>query len=85
VCWDDGEWIASVTFNPEHGAFILSGGYWNKDRRTVSINNNETKKLDADDAAGISNQVVNYMFSLKNKEPRGKSSGAAPQKRGPKK
>lgn len=83
--WDDGEWIATVIYNPQQLAFVLSSGYWNKDRRTVSIHDPATKKLDVDDAAGIVNQLINYMYELKNKERRKVNTlKPAPMKRGPK-
>jgi hypothetical protein len=83
--WDDGEWVASVVYNPEHNCFIMTAGHWNKDRRTISLNDGEKKKLDADDAAGITTQLVNYMYNLKKKEPRKQMLKTAPLKRGPKK
>jgi hypothetical protein len=83
--WDDGEWIATVIYNPQQLSFVLSSGYWNKDRRTVSIHDPATKKLDVDDAAGIVNQLINYMYELKNKERRKINTlKPAPMKRGPK-
>jgi hypothetical protein len=63
----------------------MTAGHWNKDRRTISVNDVETKKIEADDAAGISNQIVNYMYQLKKKQPRQQMLKAAPLKRGPKK
>jgi hypothetical protein len=84
--WDEGEWVASVIYHPEQNSFIMTAGHWNKARRTISVNDAETKKLDADDAAGISNKLVNYMFQLKSKEARNSNTlKAAPMKRGPKK
>lgn len=83
--WDDGEWVASVIYNPEHNCFVMTAGHWNKDRRTISVSSEETKKVDADDAAGITTKLVNYMHNLKKKEPRKQMLKAAPRKRGPKK
>lgn len=83
--WDDGEWVASVIYNPEQNAFVMTAGHWNKDRRTISVVSDETKKIEADDAAGISNKLINYMYNLKKKDPRKQMLKAAPLKRGPKK
>jgi hypothetical protein len=83
--WDDGEWVSSVIYHPEHNCFVMTAGHWNKDRRTVSVNDDETKKLDAENAAGIATKLVNYMHDLKKKEPRTKMLKPAPHKRGPKK
>ena len=35
--WDDGEWTGLVTWNPEHLCFIISKGFYNKTRSTVSV------------------------------------------------
>lgn len=84
--WDDGEWVSIISYNPFHSSFFISAGYWNKDRKTVSIHEPATKKLEVEDAAGITNKVVNYMFELKQKDPRKINKlKPAPMKRGPKK
>lgn len=83
--WDDGEWVASVIYNPEYSCFVMTAGHWNKDRRTISVHDAETKKIDAEDAAGISNKLVNYMHDLKKKDSRKQMLKTAPLKRGPKK
>lgn len=84
--WDDGEWVAILAYNPHHAKFVLSAGYWNKDRRTVTIHEPATKHLEENDAAGLVTKLVNYMHELKHKEPR--KIGIlkpATMKRGPKK
>jgi hypothetical protein len=84
--WDDGEWVAVLCYNPHHCGFVLSSGYWNKDRRTVTIHDPATKKLDEDDAAKLTTKLVNYLHELKYKDPRKVGSlKPAPMKRGPKK
>jgi hypothetical protein len=83
--WDDGEWVASVIYNPEHNCFVMTAGHWNKDRRTISVSSDETKKIEADDAAGITTKLINYMHDLKKKESRKQPLKTAPHKRGPKK
>src|SRR5581483_2826153 len=39
--FDDGEWVVVVTWNHEHRCFIVSKGFYNKDRNTVSIQSSE--------------------------------------------
>lgn len=83
--FDDGEWIVAITFNPEHdgGCFIISKGFWNKERRTVSIQS--SKKCSGDSAAEISKDVRNMMHDLKGKPDRFKEKlKAVKLKRGPK-
>jgi hypothetical protein len=64
--WDDGEWIVICTFNPEHdgGSFIISKGFYNKDKRTTSIQSSH--KCGGNSAADITKELRNLMHSLKN-------------------
>ena len=66
--WDDGEWIVVVTWNPEHKCFIIAKGFYNKDRRTVSIQHSE--KASGENAAELTKHVFNMMHDLKNKPDR---------------
>ena len=68
--FDDGEWIIVVSWNPKHegGSFVLSKGFYNKDRNTVSIQSNV--KINGDSAAEITREVKNAMHDLKNKPDR---------------
>lgn len=66
--WDDGEWVVTVSWNPEHKCFVVSKGYYNKDRRTVSIQSSE--KCQGDNAAEITKQVFNLMHHLKGQPDR---------------
>ena len=68
--WDDGEWAALVHFHPEHdgGSFIISKGFYNKDRRTVSVQS--SKKCDGDSAADITREIRNMMHSFKGQKDR---------------
>lgn len=63
--WDNGEWCGLISWNPDHACFILSKGFYNKDRRSVSIQN--SKKCDGDSAAEISKELHNTMHNLKDK------------------
>ena len=68
--FDDGEWILIISWNPKHegGSFIISKGFYNKDRGTISIQSNI--KADGDSAADIVNQVKNIMHQFKNLKDR---------------
>ena len=83
--WDDGEWIGFVTFNPDHegGCFIVSKGYYNKDRKTVS--QQSSKKCEGDSAAEITKELRNVMHSFKGQKDRHQDKlKSVPLKRGPK-
>lgn len=81
--WDDGEWVSLVSWNPEHKCFVISKGFYNKDRKSVSIQG--SKQCDAENAAEIANQVKNMMHSLKDQPDRHVDKlKKAPLKRGPK-
>lgn len=82
--WDDGEWVGCVTWNPDHNCFIISKGFYNKDRKTISIQNN--KKCDGSSAADIAKALHNTMHHLKS-EPDRHMDKLKPShlKRGPKK
>lgn len=81
--WDDGEWVGVVCYNPQHRCFVVAAGYYNKDRKTVSIQ--KSRKCDGKSAAEICRDLRNYLDKLKRESPR--SSGTmepAHLKRGPK-
>jgi len=82
--WDDGEWNAVVSFNPEHKCFIISKGFYNKGRKTVSLQS--SKQCDGDSAADIAKELRNIMHTLK-KTPDNyiEKLKAVPLKRGPRK
>lgn len=66
--WDDGEWVAMVHFNPDvqGGCFIISRGFYNKDRKTISIQRSEKCKYD--NPSEIVKELRNLMHELKNKK-----------------
>lgn len=81
--WDDGEWVAVVSWNPNKKCFILSKGFYNKDRKSVSVQNSED--CDSDNAADITRKVKNVMHDLKDKPDRHvEKLKKVPLKRGPK-
>jgi len=67
--WDDGEWVVMVHYHPDHdgGSFILSKGFYNKGKSTVSVQNSSKTQ---DSAIQISNEVLKVLRSLKDKPDR---------------
>lgn len=83
--WDDGEWVAVVSWNVKQACFFISKGFWNKDRKTVSIPEGNTKKCESENAADIVKDVKNIMHDLKDKPDRHvEKLKRVPIKRGPK-
>jgi Zn-finger protein len=81
--WDDGEWVCVVSWNPEHKCYIISKGFYNKDRKSVSVQS--SKNCDADNASEIVGQIRNTMHSLKDQPDRQVVKlKKVPMKRGPK-
>ncbi len=81
--WDDGEWVGVVNYNPKENCFIISKGFYNRDRKTVSIQN--SKKCSGDNAAEIVRELRNHMHSLSDQPDRFKDKlKPVPLKRGPK-
>lgn len=81
--WDDGEWAGVITWHPENNSFIISKGFYNKDRKTVSIQNSKTAT--GKTAAEISKEIHNLMYGLKDQPNRHTEKlKPVPLKRGPK-
>jgi len=83
--WDDGEWISVCSFNPQHdgGSFIISKGFYNRDKRSVSIQSN--KKANGNSAAEITVELRNLMHQVANeKDRRQEKLNPIQLKRGPK-
>lgn len=81
--WDDGEWVGIVMWNSQHHCYVVAKGFYNKDRRTVSIQSHE--KCAGDSAADISKHIYNVMHSLKGeKDKQQPKLKPVPLKRGPK-
>lgn len=81
--WDNGEWVAMVSWNPHHKCFFVSKGFYNKDRKSISVQS--TDKCKEESASEITKKLRNMLHSLRNKpdnhQPKLKS---VPLKRGPK-
>lgn len=81
--WDDGEWTGVITWNPNHNCFIISKGFYNKERRTVSIQHSQ--KCSGDSAAELSKDLHNMMHNLKDQPDKHIAKmKPVPLKRGPK-
>lgn len=81
--WDDGEWVSLVSWNPQKRKYIISKGFYNKDRKSVSVQT--SKESDAENAAEITAEVRNLMHSLKGTPDRHvEKLKKVPLKRGPK-
>jgi len=66
--WDDGEWVGIVLFDQKENCFILAKGHYNKDRKTVSLQ--DSHKSTCKSAAEIAKEMRNYMEKLKKEKPR---------------
>lgn len=81
--WDDGEWTCLVSWDSKEKCYVVSKGFYNKDRKTVSVQS--THKCEAENASEIVMQVRNVMHNLKNKPDRHvEKLKKVPMKRGPK-
>lgn len=81
--WDDGEWVSMVLWNTKEKCYIISKGFYNKDRKTVSVQS--SSKCEAQNAAEIARQVRNLMHHLKDQPDRHvEKLKKVPLKKGPK-
>ncbi len=80
--WDDGEWSGVVTWSEKERCFLVSKGFYNKERKTVSIQS--TKKC-SDTASEIVKEIKNMMHHLKDQPDKHQEKlKPVPLKRGPK-
>ena len=81
--WDDGEWCGVVTWNHEHNCFVISKGFYNRERKTTSLQH--SKKCTGDSAAEVAKELHNLMHSVRNEPDRhAEKLKPVPLKRGPK-
>lgn len=84
--WDDGEWVGMISYKPkeEGGCFLMSNGFYNRDRKTVSVQ--RTEKCSKDNPAEMAKDLINMMYGLRHKKDR-RVEKLKPihRKRGPKK
>jgi hypothetical protein len=84
--WDDGEWVCMISYSSKQdsGCFIISNGFYNKDRKTISIQRSE--KCKSDSPSEMVKDVINMMRGLKDKPDRHMEKlNPVRLKRGPKK
>lgn len=82
--WDDGEWVAMIHYRAREGHFVMSNGFYNKDRRTITIQRSE--RCPDDTPSGMTRGLVNMMHSLKGVPDRhAEKLNPVKLKRGPKK
>ncbi len=81
--WDDGEWVCVASWNPRENCYVVSKGFFNKDRKSVSVV--ESQRCEAESAAEIADQVRNVMHNLRDVPDRHiEKLKKVPLKRGPK-
>ena len=81
--WDEGEWATCVTFHKESRNFVISKGFYHRDRKTISIQSSE--KCHGDSASDITHQLRNVMHDVKHrKDRREEPLSGINLKRGPK-
>ena len=64
--WDDGGWCALISYNHKLDMFVLSKGFYNKSKKTVSVVDSE--KIDGDlNASSMTYKLKNVMDDIKHK------------------
>jgi len=84
--WDDGEWVGMVSYSPkeEGGCFMISNGFYNKERKTISVQRSE--KCRNETPAEMTKELINMMHGLKGMKDRHvEKLNPVRLKRGPKK
>lgn len=65
--WDDGGWCGLISYNHKIDMFVLSKGFYNKSKKTVSVTSNE--KISGEiNASSMTKSLKNIMDDLKNKK-----------------
>jgi len=65
--WTDGEWVLIVSYNSKQDCFVLSKGFYNRDRQTVTVQSSE--KCEGGSAADIFRALFNKMNKIKEEKP----------------
>lgn len=84
--WDDGEWVGMISYSSKDdgGCFIISNGFYNKERKTIAIQRSE--KCNNDTPAEMVKELMNMMHGFKDKPDRHQEKlKPVKLKRGPKK
>lgn len=66
--WDDGEIAGLILWNSEHECFIVGWGFYNKERRTISIQKHQ--RCSGVSGADIAKDMNNMMHHLKDQPDR---------------
>lgn len=68
--WDDGEWVGMISYNgkDDGGCFVMSNGFYNRDRKTISVQRSEKCKNDT--PAEMVKDLINMMHKLKGEPDR---------------
>lgn len=83
--WDNGEWVCCVSWNPNKKRFIITRGFYNKERNSISVPKGHEEESLMDSAATIAKHVANIMHHLKGQPDRHvEKLKKVPLKRGPK-
>lgn len=81
--WDDNEWVGMISYNSKLGFFVLSKGYYNRSKKTVTVMS--SSKIDGPvNASNMTEKMKKAMDDLKEAPPRKNSEIQMNLKRGPK-
>lgn len=83
--WDDGEWVVMISYNEKFDFFVLSKGYYNKMKKTITTVAHE-KMQGEESAAVMAKAAKDAVDELRYKKPKDNSlNNFIYLKRGPKK
>ena len=83
--WDDGEWIAVLSWNPHYKTFVLTPGFYNKMNKSVSHKKETSVHVKGDNPSDLTKIVKEMMEKLKDLPDRHiEKLKKVPLKRGPK-
>lgn len=81
--WDDNEWVGMISYNSTLGLFVLSKGYYNRSKKTVTVMSS-TKIDGPTSAANMAEKLKQEMDKLENAPERKHAKIKMDLKRGPK-
>lgn len=81
--WDDNEWVGMISYNSTLGVFVLSKGYYNKGKQTVTVM--RSTNIDGSlNASNMAEKLKKTMDSLEDEPERKNKKLHIDLKRGPK-
>jgi hypothetical protein len=81
--WDDNEWVGMISYNSSLGFFVLSKGYYNRNKKTVTVMT--SSKIDGpSSASNMAEKLKKSMDELKSAPERKSTEVKVNLKRGPK-